>query len=331
MTRRLRTRRRGVTLIELLIVATIMLTLAAASVPTIKPMLERRLTSSGASVVSTYLNRARARAMATNRPCGVTFELYPGTDVLDVEYDSVNDVTVEVPAGASLVLRQVEVPPYYSGLDESAVATVPGTYYVDDGAGGHWENLDCRVLRIDDAAGLHVDAETGTRYNVVAQRFIDGRLFILQNADPAMIGRTVRPISGTNDVYWDKFVMDEASTSIQFDQVGPYFPLVHGVNHDEYFIVEIPGVVLPERYQFAYKISRDPRATMTAPVGLGQGAVIDLEYCGTDERRFVPSNITIMFSPSGEVDYVVDASGKFVPSDTIYFLVGRWERLAALG
>ena len=63
--KRLREQRRGVTLMELLVVATIILIVTAASVPTIKPMMESQLTKQAGSTVSTYLNRARARAMAT--------------------------------------------------------------------------------------------------------------------------------------------------------------------------------------------------------------------------------------------------------------------------
>ncbi|MBQ6829107.1 MAG: prepilin-type N-terminal cleavage/methylation domain-containing protein, partial [Thermoguttaceae bacterium] len=115
--KRLREQRRGVTLMELLVVATIILIVTAVSVPTIKPMMESQLTKQAGSTVSTYLNRARARAMTTGRPCGVTFEYFPGSFVpggLDENGDPIPD------ASASLVLHQVETPPYYSGLDQGA-------------------------------------------------------------------------------------------------------------------------------------------------------------------------------------------------------------------
>ena len=78
-----RAKRSGVTLIELLVVATIMLTLAAVSVPTIKPMMESQATSHAAQTVATYLERAKAHAVVTGRPSGVTFEFFPGTDSYD--------------------------------------------------------------------------------------------------------------------------------------------------------------------------------------------------------------------------------------------------------
>ncbi|MBQ8363169.1 MAG: prepilin-type N-terminal cleavage/methylation domain-containing protein, partial [Thermoguttaceae bacterium] len=116
--KRLREQRRGVTLMELLVVATIILIVTAVSVPTIKPMMESQLTKQAGSTVSTYLNRARARAMATGRPCGVTFEHFDGT------YDPSTDF-----GSASLVLRQVETPPYYGGLEQGATVDV---YAEDD-------------------------------------------------------------------------------------------------------------------------------------------------------------------------------------------------------
>ena len=261
-----RARRSGVTLVELLVVATVMLTLAAVSVPAIKPMMESQLTSSAASAVSTYLNRARARAMATGRPCGVTFEFFPGTYVGD---------DPDFPGSASLVLRQVEVPPYYCGLETNAVASVfPGEDFVFDG----------RIFR---------------------------RLLY---ADP----------------YWDVFVGGESSAFIQFNNSGPFYPIRQdGVN---YYIEKLAGLELPARLNVPFKVSRDPRPTMTAPVGLPSGTVVDLEFSGEETEGFATeSDVTVLFSPTGEVDYVEDKSGRFVPTDTLYFLIGRWDRISALG
>ena len=124
-------RRHGLTLTELLVVGTIILAVTAISIPVVKPMMESQLTKNGANMVAAALNRARNRAVANGRSCGVRFEYWPGTKY---EYDPgivnsethysqqdesgntyVND-TYYVTPGTSLILRQVEVPPIYSGL-----------------------------------------------------------------------------------------------------------------------------------------------------------------------------------------------------------------------
>ena len=272
--KRLREQRRGVTLMELLVVATIILIVTAASVPTIKPMMESQLTKQAGSTVSTYLNRARARAMATGRPCGVTFEHFAGTYDPDTDFGS-----------ASLVLRQVETPPYYCGLEQGATVDV---YAEDD--------------------------------------IYDG-------------DRRLRRVRVNNDLYWGQMVGNEGGAKIQFNGAGPYYSLV--VESGDFFIEKLPGIDLPILRAATFKVVRDPRPTMTAPVGLPQGAVVDLEWSGTDDQSFaigyvddagVPRgyNVTVMFSPDGSVDYV-ENNGRFSPTDTIFFLVGRWDRISALG
>lgn len=310
MKRRLRTRRSGVTLLELLVVATIMLTLTAVSVPAIKPMMEARLTTSGATSVSTYLNRARARAMSTGRPCGVTFEFFDGTCADDpTNWSLASDVYS--PGSAALVLRQVETPPYYCGLTTpSTVSTFP--------------NADRRILLEGGelrAYPINLDGTINTTAGY--DRII--------NAEDDFAGRTIRPLAWSVDVVeWETFVGSENSPKIQFNATGPYYSIVRG-NSDAYYIVENPGIALPSRVNASFKIARDPRATMSAPIGLPQGAVVDLAYSGTDARDFaLGGDVTIMFGPSGEVDYVADRLGKWTANDSIYLMIGRWDRVAAL-
>ncbi|MBQ9812844.1 MAG: hypothetical protein IJM54_05975 [Thermoguttaceae bacterium] len=277
-----RAKRSGVTLLELLVVASVMLTLAAVSVPAIKPMMESQQTSNAASAVSTYLNRARARAMTTGRPCGVTFEFFEGTYVE-------GDPELGDYGSACVVLRQVEVPPYYTGLDSGA--------------------------------------------NVTVQADVDGDGFVddefVADANSPYYGAPIRPLVA-NDPYWANFVANENDPSIQFNNCGPFYPIYNNA-----YIVKLPGLELPSRLNVLFKVKRDPRPTMTAPIGLTQGAVVDLEFSGWGEAELdlfaLGADVTVMFSPSGEVEYVQDGFGTHVPTETLYFLIGRWDRLAVLG
>lgn len=272
MIRRIQPRkmRNGVTLIELLVVGTLMLTLAAVSVPAIKPMMEAQVTASAASSVSTYLNRARARAMTTGRPCGVVFECFEGT------YDSVQDE-----GSACLILRQVEVPPLYTGLDDNAVVDLGSVYTIPDHSSPY---CGLRVCALITAA----------------------------------------------DKYWASMVGEEKEPLIQLNHIGPYYPIYK--KNGSYYIVEIPELKFPTRSGVPFKVMRDPRPTMTAPIGLTKGAVVDLEFSGNESGTFEPGgNVIVMFSPSGEVQYVEDKKGRYIPTETLYFLIGRWDRICALG
>ena len=280
-----RSERKGATLIELLVVAAIMLTLAAMSVPTIKPMMESQVTTRAASTVTTYLERARSRAIATGRPCGVQFEYYDGT------YDPSADR-----GSASLVLRQVEIPPVYSGLTSGEEGVDP----------------------------------TGARVNTVDVGI--GAITTITDVSDHRYGMRINQITRASDPYWSYFVDPDVDSKIQFNSIGPYYD-VYCIGNVPY-IVQIPGVELPTFTQATFKVIRSgkPRTTMTAPVGLPQGSVVDLEFSGTDSRSFAKGcDVTVMFAPTGELDYILDGDQKKLPGDTLYFLIGRWDRIAALG
>lgn len=265
MTRRelIHPRRDGVTLIELLVVASIMLTIAAVSVPTIKPMMESQATARGSQTVATYLERAKSRAKATRRPCGVVFEYFDGT------WDGAHH------GSASLVMRQMEVPPSFSGYDTtSRVSIAP------------WQGLRNDGKKISEIYNYEAD--------------------------------------------WENFVSGEQEPKIQFNYMGPYYRIVK--IDDLFYIEEIPGVELPVGRDFAYQILCDPRTTMTSPVGMPEGTVVDLEFSGSESNFFAKgSNVVVMFAPSGEVDYIINGGERVNVADTLYFLIGKWDRLSALG
>jgi prepilin-type N-terminal cleavage/methylation domain-containing protein len=103
--RKNRLRRCGFTLIEMLIVIAIMLILVAA-VATIMPSAsESRRMREAARSVNIYLSSARNEAMASGRPCGVTFHHF-GTVPCAMNAD------------------QCKVPPDYEGTTEQSMASV---------------------------------------------------------------------------------------------------------------------------------------------------------------------------------------------------------------
>ncbi len=96
----------GFTLIEMLIVVSIMMILVAAAATMMRPATESRRIREAARAINVYLSSARNRAMETGRPCGVMLRRLQGAQT------------------AVLTLDQCEVPPCYCGEMEQSVARV---------------------------------------------------------------------------------------------------------------------------------------------------------------------------------------------------------------
>ena len=297
-------RRNGLTLTELLVVGTIILAVTALSIPVVKPMMESQLTKNGANMLATALNRARSRAMVTGRPCGVRFEYWPGTRN-DLIWDENNEEWLLVPEsektgegsddrlywkgtltvdnlikhyltpGASLVMRQVEVPPIYSGL--LGIETVK------------YEGGRCHFQ---------------------------------------------------NDVYIEEELSKTDSGKIQFGGSGPFYSFQKS---DEGFKLIDGGTYAlpPEREtEYPFKILLDCRTTMAMPVCMPRGTAVDLQFSGIGDSVFIdpvetdtyeppvnyPMSLTIMFAPDGSVESVNGTPR----TESIHFLVGRWDQISAV-
>ncbi len=94
------------TLIELVMVVSLLLLLAAIAIPSVQMAVEGRRVREAARAVNVYLGSARNRAMATGSPVGVAFQR------------STNE------ANLCMTLDQVEAPPPYAGDTVSARARV---------------------------------------------------------------------------------------------------------------------------------------------------------------------------------------------------------------
>ncbi len=103
--------RRGLTLIELLIVIGVLVALVAVAAPNLRPAVESRRMREAARQVSTYFSSAHSRAIELGRPCGVMIERFAGEPRV------------------GMVLHQVETPPPYAGESLGAVCQVRMTSY----------------------------------------------------------------------------------------------------------------------------------------------------------------------------------------------------------
>lgn len=136
--------RRGLTLIELVVVVGLLVLLAAIALPTIQLAVEGRRVREAARAMNVYLGAARNRAMATGRSVGVVLQRFatePGNP-----YNNL-----------CITLDQVEVPPPYAGPFERVRAQVrssgTGTaqvQFVNDAMPPEEFPLPPKVMRVGD-------------------------------------------------------------------------------------------------------------------------------------------------------------------------------------
>lgn len=102
--------RAGLTLIELMVVISIIVILVVSSLPALLPALEKRRTREAARLTNTALGRARGVAIANGRPAGLLIQ------------------RMRTKGNGSLLLFQAEVPPPYAGdtIDAKLVLTRQG-------------------------------------------------------------------------------------------------------------------------------------------------------------------------------------------------------------
>src|SRR5687768_6520974 len=109
--------RRGITLIELLLVIFIMLLITAIAIPTMSPSIEQRRIRETSRLVTSYIQGARTRAIQIGRPVGVWIEEMPSLD------------------GASTTMFYGAVPPIYAGdsVGSTVTISVSGSTYTAAG------------------------------------------------------------------------------------------------------------------------------------------------------------------------------------------------------
>ncbi len=253
-------------MVELLVVLSILVLLAAMSIPAMRPMLEGRRIREACRAVNVYCGSARGRAKEIGRPCGVVLRRFDGLPQ------------------AAMVLEQAEVPPPYAGDTIDAIA----------------------FIRRD------VTANGGVELTAIFRPRIDGSL--VQNGD-----------------------------RMQFNHQGPLYTITEdpgdegGVGSLTLWIDVSDGQRLPWpddgslSQPVPYKIIRRPMKSAATPLQLPAGAVIDLQFSGTDSVSFNPTDsypIYIMFSPNGAVQriYSDDGPGAAV-TEPIFLLVGKRENV----
>lgn len=312
-------RRRGLTLLELLVVITIMLILLAVMVPRLRPMMEQRRMREAARTVSVFFGAARSRAMETGRPVGVSIE------------------RLKMQPDAAVTLRMVEEPPLYAGDVIGARVRVRRL-----GATNRFQVLfappgDVAAM-LTQVVPVHVGDLMRFEYQAVPYRVLGLDLDLDGNPDAdadGIIGDPGFPV-GVNPV-----VM-----LVELDAAEGVVPAWPAATPNAPWPPQGNGV---GSRRLAFQITRRPQPTAAAPVRLPGRTVIDLTASGTDSMALTgpplgfvpvdkdavtpgvqdPSSVIVMFNPDGRVSTVSYQDAPRAVTEILYFLVGRWERMPA--
>ncbi len=262
--------RRGVTLLEVLVVVTIMLILLAVMVPRLRPMMEQRRIREASRTVSGFFYAARSRAMQTGRPVGVALERLPSQPE------------------ACITLKIVEEPPPYAGDTLGAKARVRrlGTsllYQVQLNAA---EVASMLTQTLPVTVGDFITFESqGVRYRVLG---LDQNGDGTPDADTDnKIGDPSFPVGTTSIAVLLVELADVAETPwpATANPSAPFPPTANGIGSRP----------------VSFQIYRRPEPSGAMPVRLPSGTVIDLASSGTDSMALQgapPAFIPVDHDPS---------------------------------
>ncbi len=248
--------RRGITLMELLVVVGILLILVVLSARQVIPAMKQSRVRETARTMNIYLSGARNRAMATGRPCGVVFQR--DGNLMEV----------------ATVFHQAEVPPSYSG-DAVGTAVTMTTTGVGTASANVTGAFDASLVRQGDLMRINYQGYWYTITNVSGSS-------LTLTTDLGTGGRLPWPTSGQS-------------------------------------------LPLP------FEILRQPVASAAGEFEAAKTTVVDLAFSGTETNPSLfaaggSAPVTVMFSPNGSVQRVYVGNTHFIPTESIYFLVGRREQ-----
>lgn len=305
--------RRGITLVELLVVITIMMILAAIVLPQLKFGTEGQKIRESARIVSTYLNAARNKAIETGRPCGVMFERI---DELTIDSNIDGDPSTTEPDSsvASVQMSLIQVPAPYVG--DAADCRIVMEYDIDGKVVGVLSGADFRREMISIGDRIQFDHK-GPWYSIDGQdKYInkDMTIEVPEKKTDGLIDPQVDPSlspgDDTND--WLPPASGILPMGDDVPEIQLTFKLLSGQRGNPPF-ASLVGKRLSfqimrqatstiSRYEDFQRITR----SMTPPQKLPRGTAIDFTASGIDDMFFSNCNfpVAIVFSPSGSVKQV---------------------------
>ncbi|MDR1142016.1 MAG: prepilin-type N-terminal cleavage/methylation domain-containing protein [Planctomycetaceae bacterium] len=316
----------GFTLIELLVVMSIMVLLVAVSVPLLKPMFDSKKTKNAAEMVAAAFQRVRFKAMEEQTSCGIQFDRFTEK----TEEGDVSNVSVRmrlIKSGKAYlnpteVCAKVEVITINNPLKPNPDADEPITEIPTEDSDNATPGIQWRVSTIK----LY-------RYNSETDKWV--------SSDD----------SSTEQTAWNNDRKTK-EVKIQFGRQGRFYKLRN-----------VKEKVADNKYKFHYtfdppfnnlnlhednpdevvefKVLQPPRSSLSPPVVLPRGTVVDLAFSGgyegttyhdfkkvnTQDEDTQDKGIKLVFTPAGYVDkFYVDETEYKPYSGLTYLCIGEWER-----
>ena len=247
----------GFTLVELLVVISIVTVLAAISLPTIKNTLREQRVSRAAGLIQQYIEEARSKAISTGHPVGVVLERTGSDNVVN----------------RSQVTRMkiCNSPPEYSGDLGVASGIIRGFSALQIG------------LSISATDAILLQAAFANKTGDLSHPSFVAPLNAIQTGDALLIGEERIPFTINSPIG-----TTSSSGSMIVDPADPARILVSASI--------VGNGVLPKfdlNQNIRYAIQRQPTPSYAAPLDIPDKTVIDLVYSGLGPfgTRFSPLTI----------------------------------------
>ena len=285
---------RGMTLVELLVVAAIIGLLLAVSVPILKPMLDSRRTSNAAQVLAGVFQQARAKSIQEGKSYGVRlipFETAPTAAVQLITQKGEPPPDFTNPINVRVRVKEGGIIPYYFATDP--LTNESGWVQADN-----WNhNPDVERARDHFLLGYAV------QFNHL------GRFFVIeQDGD----GFRLKPPDDIDDFYENLHLpdTDAISDAMQYRIARLSFPASW-----------LPPAVMPHGTIVDIVFSGGETR------GFGGG---DKTQDGVPAYFESGDEVVVMFSPMGHVDMLCVVRGaerlEVRVNEMLYFCVGEWDR-----
>jgi len=307
--------RAGVTLVELLVVITIMVMLMAYATSIVKPQLEDRKSRESAQLLNSYFTNAQAKAAELGRPVGVYLERSANDDnkVLQLYTAITPPPFVGGTAGSRALITRVENTDPRAVPDPNNANQVLGFDTDNDG--------DVDVPWIYEATAFDT---AGNADSFVAHPLVKRGDTIKFN----YMGRTFQILS---------VARSNATPTPPPPNEGVNTAFLPGkfefIATDDDAMRNGPEPVHLESKSLPFQIFRGPQKSIAAPVELPTGMAIDLVASGFGHDGFEfdangpndLSPVVIMYRPSGDLDYVYFDRTKERPVEPLHLLIGSFE------
>lgn len=313
--------RRGLTLVELLVVIGIIVVLVAVAIPLMKINQDSRPIREASRAINAYVAAAQSRAAEKGRPVGVWID------------------RAENNSGSSFRLFMADVAPPYVGDTAEARARIaphptrPGYfvvrfYRVPNTGAGPPRQLSTALTRLVSEGDVIRFGFKGSYYEI--QDDLPPPPQQPPPYNPVLVQDPGNPPIYQPDPPGQPSLPQitiKLGANVRPVPVGYWDPAPPANIHDT--SVEIKGSSV------AYQILRAPRKSRFSSIELPNSAAIDLRVSGAGASLgpvlFEPSSptdtspVVIMFSPSGRVDHLRVQGQILVPQETIHLMVGNNE------